>query len=203
MSIAQIALFTLGLAIAMASPGPVVAALLARVIGRGVAGVPAFCAGLVLGDVLWFAAAMFGLAALMTTAQPLFAALKYAGAAYLLWLAWKYWTAPAVAPRDAELGAATRWHGFVGALTLTLGNPKTMVFYLALAPSLVDPVELTLARFALLTGVLVSVYAVVLTLYVTLAARARRLFQSGRAVRIMNRTAGTTMAGVAVAVAAR
>jgi len=203
MSIVQITLFALGLAMAMASPGPVVAALIARVIGRGLAGVPAFCAGLILGDIVWFAAAMFGLAALMTIAQPLFAALKYAGAAYLLWLAWKYWTAPITAPSDTELGAMTRWRGFVGALTLTLGNPKTMVFYLALAPSLVDPSELTSARFIVLTGVLVVVYIAVLTLYVSLAARARRLFQSGRAVRLMNRAAGTTMAGVAVVVAVR
>lgn len=203
MSSAHLAIFAIGVGTAMASPGPVVAALLARVIGRGLAGVPAFCAGLILGDLLWFAAAMFGVAALMATAQPLFAACKYAGAAYLLWLAWKYWTAPAKAPRELALAPRSHWQGFIGGLTLTLGNPKTMVFYLALAPSLVDVSALTPARFALLCAILAAIYVGVLTAYVSLAARARRLFRSARAIHVMNRTAGTTMAGAAVVIATR
>ena len=203
MSLAGILVFALGVAVAMAAPGPVVAALIARIIGRGAHGIAPFCLGLIAGDIVWFGAAMLGLAALMQAAQPVFLALKYAGAAYLLWLAWRLCTAPAAAPAAQPLARAEGWRGFAGGLLLTLGNPKTMVFYLALAPTLVDAASLTPARFALLALVLAAVYTLVLAAYVLLAARARRLFRSARSMRQVNRAAGGLMAGAAVAVAAR
>lgn len=198
-------LLTFGVAIALAtaSPGPTVAALVARVLGRGSRGALAFCAGLVIGDVLWFAAAVFGLAIVAQTAQPVFAAIKYAGAAYLLFLAYKLWTAPAEAPREHS---AIRGEGaklFAGGLALALGNPKTMLFYIALAPALVDMAHLDLTGFAAFEAVLVAVYTGVLTAYTLLAQRARKFVQSARAVRAVNRTTGGVMAGAAVLVATR
>jgi threonine/homoserine/homoserine lactone efflux protein len=204
MSLAAILVFAGGVGVAMASPGPAIAALLARVIGGRSGGVLGFCIGLIAGDVVWVAAAMFGLAALMETAQPLFAALKYAGAAYLLWLAWRLWTVPSPLPEATGSAlAAGIWRGFAGGLTLALGNPKTMVFYLALAPMLVDQASLTMGGFALLVTILITLYAVVLAVYVTLATRLRRLLHSPHSVQLVNRAAGTMMAGAAAAVATR
>jgi len=205
-SIPAILVFAAAAGIAMASPGPAIAALLARVIGGGgrAGGVFGFCAGLTLGDVVWFTTAMFGLAALMEAAQPLFAALKYMGAVYLLWLAWNLWTAPATSPEVAKSMVTARvWRGFAGGLALALGNPKTMVFYLALAPMLVDPQRLTIGDYLVLVALLVALSASVLSIYVAAAFRARRVLRSPRAVRFANRAAGTMMAGAAVAVASR
>jgi len=203
MHMTAILIFALGVGFAMASPGPAVAALLAQVLGRGRQGAAAFCAGLILGDVVWFSAAMFGLAALLETAQPVFLALKYGGAAYLLFLAWRLWTAPIAAPAEAVVAPGPGWRRLAGGLMLTLGNPKTMVFYVALAPALVDTAHLTATYFALLVAVLAVVYTAILTIYVVLAARARRLLGSPRAMRRVNRAAGTLLAGAAVAVATR
>src|SRR5262245_38736338 len=81
--------------LAVATPGPGVAAVIARSLARGSRGAPAFIAGFLLGDLIWFVFAATGLAALAQTAYTVFVALKYVGAVYLLYLAWRLWTSPA------------------------------------------------------------------------------------------------------------
>jgi threonine/homoserine/homoserine lactone efflux protein len=78
-----------------------------------------------------------------------------------------------------------------------------MVFYLALLPSLVDLGRVSLFGYAELVAVTVTVLAVVLGGYILLAARARSLLRSTRAMRIVNRGTGAVMAGAAIAVATR
>src|SRR5208283_5185270 len=108
--------------LAVATPGPGVAAVVARGLARGCAGAPAFIAGFVVGDLIWFFAAALGLSALAQTAHAAFMLVKYAGAAYLLYLACKMWTAP-VRPLE-EPGVESLGQGpealFLGSLTLTL-----------------------------------------------------------------------------------
>lgn len=203
-SLTSILTFAIAIGLATASPGPTIAALLARVLGQGSRGMPAFCVGLIVGDMVWFAAAVFGLAMIAQTAQPVFAAAKYAGAVYLLWLAYKMWTAPAELS-DSTHGAP-RGEGlrlFAGGLALALGNPKTMVFYVALAPALVDLTDLRTADFVLFEGVLVVIYGSVLSAYLLAASRARRFVKDSRVVRRVNRASGTVMAGAAALVATR
>jgi threonine/homoserine/homoserine lactone efflux protein len=202
-SLTSILTFSLAIGLATASPGPTIAALLARALGRGSRGMPAFCAGLVLGDMIWLAAAVFGLAVIAQTAQPVFVVAKYAGAAYLLWLAYKMWTAPG---EFDETHSAPRGEGlrlFAAGVALALGNPKTMVFYVALAPALIDLTQLSTAEFALLEGLLVVIYGTVLSVYLLAAARARSLVKESRVVRRVNRASGTVMAGAALLVATR
>lgn len=196
--------FAVALALATASPGPAIAALLARVIAQGTRGVVPFCAGLILGDILWLGAAVLGLSVLAQTAQPVFQAIKWAGVAYLLFLAWRLWTAPAVAPAtDATAPAAPSGRAFAGALLLTLGNPKVVVFYTALVPAVIDLTAVDLPRFALLAAILAAVFAAVLAGWTLLALRARALVRSARAVRRVNRAAAVGMGGAAIAVATR
>lgn len=190
-------------AIAAASPGPAIAALVARVLGKGAAGASFFCAGLVLGDLLWLTCAAFGVAVLATTFQPVFLAVKYIGVAYLLFIAWKLWRAPAGMVEDAKPIRGDGVRLVAAGLSIALGNPKTMLFYVALLPTLVDLSSLTALSFAELAGVVTIVYCGVLTAYVLLAVRARRFFRSPRAMKLVNRGAGAIMAGAAVAVATR
>jgi len=206
MTLYGLAVFCIVYALAVASPGPGVAAVVARSLVRGTRGAPAFIAGFVIGDLVWFTIAVTGLAALAQTASAVFATIKYAGAAYLLYLAWRMWTAPATGaeatdnPRaDADSQRPSRL--FAGSLALTLGNPKTMVFFLALLPTVVQLDRLTVAGFAEIAAVIAVVLPAVLGAYVLAAARARRLLQNPRAVRIVNRTGASVMAGAAIAVA--
>lgn len=191
--------------LAVASPGPGVAAVVARALARGTQGAPAFIAGFLVGDLIWFVFAATGLAALAQTAYLLFVAVKYAGAAYLLYLAYKLWTAPT--PTVEQASAAPQGDRpsqlFLGSLALTLANPKTMVFFLALLPTVVKLETLSLLGFAEIAGVICIVLPLVLGSYVVAAARARRFFRSPRAVRNLNRGTGVALAGAAVAVATR
>jgi len=194
--------FAVVLGIACAAPGPTVAALVARVLGRGMTGAPAFCAGLLASDIAWLTAAVLGLAFLAETVQPVFVAIKYLGAAYLLYLAWKLWRAPAESVAAAPVpGEGLRL--FLAGLAVGSGNPKTMLFYLALLPSVLPLEAVTVPDYLALVATQCLVYGAILVAYVVLAARARRAFANSRAMRYVNRLTGVVMAGAAVAVATR
>ncbi|RBP06271.1 threonine/homoserine/homoserine lactone efflux protein [Roseiarcus fermentans] len=187
---------------AVATPGPGLAALVARVLAYGLVGVAPFILGYVVGDMIWLLVAGTGLAALANAFAGAFTAVKYAGAAYLLYLAWRTATAPAArgeAPPPASRGA----RAFLGSLSLTLGNPKVMVFFLSIMPLVVDVKSLTAAGIAVLLAISIPVIAGTLAAYALAANRARALFRSAKAMRIAHRTAAGVMAGVAVAVATR
>ncbi len=92
---------------------------------------------------------------------------------------------------------------FGAALLLSMGNPKIMLFYLALMPTLIDLTQLTFVDMAELAAIVALVVSVVLAGYVLLASQARRMFTSPRAVQAVNRTAGLAMAGAAAAIVAR
>ncbi|MCZ7659698.1 MAG: LysE family translocator [Xanthobacteraceae bacterium] len=201
---AALAVFAVALFVAAASPGPGIAAIVARVLGRGTSGALAFTAGVAIGDVVWLTFAVLGLAVVAQTFHGVFLAIKYLGAAYLLYLAWKLWTTPAVAADLAVAPSRERPAAlFLGGLAVTMGNPKVMVFYLALLPHLLDLGRITLLGYAELVALTLAILAIVFGGYVALAARARRLLRSPRAMRLVNRGTGTLMAGAAVAVAAR
>ena len=187
---------------AVATPGPGVAALVARVLGQGLQGVAAFIAGYVVGDLVWLTLAATGLSALANAFAGLVIALKYAGAAYLLYVAWRMVSAP-VAIGEQPATASRGWRAFFGSLSLTLGNPKVMVFFLSIMPLVVDVKSLTPDRLAELMAVCVPIIAGTLAAYALAANRARDLFRSAKAMRIAHRAAAGVMAGVAVAVATR
>jgi threonine/homoserine/homoserine lactone efflux protein len=203
MSITALIVFAAALFVAAASPGPAITALVARVLARGTSGAVAFMIGLSIGDVVWLTSAILGLAFIAKTFALAFMALKYAGALYLLYLAWKMWTAPAEAHEAAAPRAEKPLRLFLAGLSLTLGNPKTMIFYLALLPNLLDLTSVTVAGYLELVIVTVSVCMIVDGSYIVLASRVRRLLTSRRALKLVNRGSGAIMAGAAVAVATR
>lgn len=204
MELAGLLVFATALFIAAAAPGPGIAALVARVLGRGPRGAVAFSIGIALGDVVWLTFAIVGLAALAQAFHAVFQGIKYAGAAYLLYLAFKLWTAPAK-PLDAArpLAAEPPARLFLGGFALTLGNPKPMIFYLALLPTLIDLERVTILGYMELVSATFAVLGVVLGGYILLAARARSLFTSTHALCRLNRGTGAMMASAAALIATR
>lgn len=178
--------------------------LVARVLGRGLSGVPFFIAGFVVGSLAWLTVAATGLAALAASFAPVFVAIRYAGAGYLLYLAWKLWRAPvgAVEARPVE-GEDGPGRLFLTGLAINLGNPKAIAFFLALLPTAVDLRVLTAPGFAALFVTALVIASGVLAGYALLAARARRLFASPRAVRAANQGSAAVMAGSAVTIVVR
>ena len=204
MSLYGLAVFALVYALAVASPGPGVAAVVARALARGLHGAPAFIAGFLVGDLVWFALAAAGLAVLAHTAYGVFLAIRYLGAAYLLYLAWRLWTSPAQALEATPTPRRERpLQLFLGSLALTLGNPKTMVFFLAVLPTVVQLNRLGVAGFLATALVIAWVLPAVLGAYTVFAARARSRLARPVTVRWVQRGTGLVMAGAAIAVATR
>lgn len=199
------ALFVFGLAlmIAAGSPGPSIAALVARVLARGIRDVMPFVAAMWIGEAIWLTVAVAGFSVLAHSFAMLFLVLKYAGALYLVYLALRMWNAPAEV-RDAELPAASRpGRMFLAGLLVTLGNPKIMLFYLALLPTLIDLGRVSPFAWSELIVTMLVVLAFVDIAWALAAATARQLLKSSRAVKIANRTSATIMGGAAIAIAAR
>lgn len=203
MTLSSLLLFAGVYLAAVATPGPGVAALVARVLGRGLAGIAPFIAGFVVGDLVWFCVAATGFAVLAHEFAGIFTAVRFAGVAYLLYLAWTTWRTPARAP-DAELaGSSEGARSFLGALSLTLGNPKVIVFFLSIMPLVVDLDAINAASTLEIAATMVCVLSGTLLTYALAANRARRLFRSSRAMKMINRGAAGVMAGAALAIAAR
>ncbi len=204
MSLYGLSVFALVYMLAVASPGPGVAAVVARVLGKGMHGTPAFIAGILVGDLVWFTFAATGLAMLAQTAYTLFVVVKFAGAAYLLYLAYRLWTAPPALLGDVPAQRRDRpLQLFMGSLALTLGNPKPMVFFLAVLPTVVELKHLTVGGFFEIALVICFVLPLVFGSYAFFASRARKHLSRPSSVRWVQRGTGVVMAGAAVAVATR
>ncbi|MDA5195063.1 LysE family translocator [Govanella unica] len=183
-------------------PGPGIAAVVSRVLGRGTDGAAAFLLGMMLGDVAWVTMTVMGLAVIAQSFHELFLAIKYAGAAYLLYLAVRMWNAPPMTEviegdRRPEHPLRLLLTGFA----LNISNPKVMIFYMALLPAFFDLQRLSLTGYFEIIGVVFAMLALVLGGYVLLANRARRFMQNPRAQRIVSRSSGGVMAGAAIAIA--
>lgn len=205
MTLASTFIFLLAYATAVAVPGPGLAALLARVLARGPVGIAPFIVGFIIGDLTWFAVAAAGIAALAETLGSLFTFIRFAGAAYLLYMAYKLVTArpePVDLSAEPHPSSAAR-REFASSLALALGNPKVILFFMALLPTVVDLSTLTFSTGLELALLICVVQATILGVYTYAAVRARRLFTSRRAVRALNIGTGTVMAGAAIAVATR
>ncbi|MCO4319633.1 LysE family translocator [Phyllobacterium sp. 21LDTY02-6] len=204
MTLAGFIAYSGALAIAAAIPGPGVTALVARALGSGFRSSLYMSLGLVLGDLCYLTAVILGLAVVAQTFGTLFLVIKWAGVAYLAYLAWGLWTSginPAhIQARKAKGGAVA---SVLAGLAITLGNPKTMLFYIALAPTLIDLQSITVTDYMILVGLTVAVLLIVLVPYLALAAKARGLLASPRALKRLNRTAAAFMAGAALAIAGR
>ena len=203
MELTVLGLFAAALFINAGSPGPSVAALVARVVSHGLGSVLPFLAAMWIGEALWLVAAVLGLGFIAETFYVAFSVVKYLGVAYLLYLAWRMWRAPVSVQAGTlpEAGSATRM--FLTGMALTLGNPKIMVFYLALLPSIVDLGTVTSLGLVELVAVALAVLATVDLAWALAAAWARSMLRSPRALRIANRSGAVAMGGAAVVIATR
>lgn len=185
-----------------ASPGPDNMTIVARTVTHGAPSGIAYGLGTVAGILIFLTLAAFGLSLIAQEMGVAMTVLRYGGAAYLIWMGVKMWTAPAVVP---ELQPVSERRGlfsiFLTGFVLNLGNPKMPLFYVALLPNIVGA-SLTVDHLAALAAVILCVEVVVIGGHVLLAVRARKLLRSERIVRRVNRVAGGVMIGSGVAVAA-
>jgi threonine/homoserine/homoserine lactone efflux protein len=203
MNLTTLLVFAGALFVAAGSPGPSIAALVARVLTKGARDVLPFLAAMWIGEAVWLTCAVAGLAAVAETFHFAFVVIKWAGVCYLLYLAWKMWFASTDQAEETLPDAQTPTRLFFAGLTVTMGNPKIMMFYVALLPSIIDIHAVTVIGW---TELVATMFAVLITIDISwamLAAKARSFLKSRRAVLIANRASAGTMAGAAVTIAMR
>ncbi|MGI9351259.1 MAG: LysE family translocator [Rhizobiaceae bacterium] len=203
MDLFALTLFVAALILNSAIPGPSIAALVSRVIMRGWRDVAPFVAAMWIGEVIWLTLAMAGLSALAESFNLAFVVLKYAGVVYLAWLAWKMWHDPVITDGGNIPDTRSGWSMFAAGMALTMGNPKIMVFYLALLPTLIDLSGATVSLWVMVAAITVTSLATVDLGWIAMAHHARRFLRTPRALRITNRIAATSLCGAAAAIATR
>lgn len=179
------------------TPGPAVVYILARTLGQGRASGLASVAGVALGNLGNAVGAAFGLAALFAVSSAAFTVVKWAGAAYLVWMGLKLLRAPAVdasGPAPAPHAPARIFRdGFVVALL----NPKTALFFAAFLPQFMSPGAHHLAQSLALGGIFCLVAGCTDLGYVLAASLvAPRLGRLGGAARWGQRAAGASFIGL-------
>lgn len=202
MDLAALLAFAATFFVFAASPGPDNMTILARTLSNGAASGIAYGAGTVVGILIFLMLAAFGLSILAAEMAVVMTILRYAGAAYLIWMGIRLWTAKPVVPQLQPAGDRRGLFAiFATGIALNLGNPKMPLFYIALLPNVVGA-SLTLSHVGLLAVIILAVEILVIGGHVLLASRARKLLHSTRIVRRMNRSAGGVMVGAGVAVVA-
>lgn len=196
--------FVGALIVAAFSPGPGIAALVATVLAHGSRKAIWFCVGIILGDLSWLALSLSGLTIIAQQIPIIFVVIKWAGVIYLVYLAIKIWRS---VPEASQLGKPTKERKAVARLLagylITMGNPKAMLFYLALLPSIVSPGNLSIQMVVALAVTVIGVLAIVCTVYAIAADRARRVMTNVQSIRTFNRVTAGALGAAATWVATR
>lgn len=177
------------------TPGPNMAYLAALTLGAGRKAGLAAVAGVAIGLALIGLAAAAGLATLIAASPTIWAALRWAGGLYLLYLAWETWRGEAeTSPADTASFQRSGARYFTRGLITNILNPKAALFYVAIVPRFLPDTGPTLAAGLGLTAISVAVATTIHLAIVLLAGRMHPLLsQPGR----MERTRQVLAVGLA------
>ena len=141
-------------------------------------------------------ASMLGLGAVLAASSTAFTALRWLGAAYLVYLGVKLRRAPttAAAAGDDATGASPAGM-FAHAYAVTALNPKGIIFFVVFVPQFLTPNEPFLQQAMILVATFVALDALNATLFALLASAARRHMQRPQVQRVVNRTGGALLVG--------
>lgn len=194
--------FAVASAILVAIPGPTVLLVVSYALGHGRRYALATTAGVALGDFTAMTASMLGLGVVLAASATLFTALKWVGAAYLVYLGVKLWRAP-VGEGDAPDTSETRaGRIFAHAYAVTALNPKSIIFFVAFVPQFIDPHMAMTPQIVVFEATFLALATLNAFAYALLAAAARKVVRSPRVQRVINRTGGTLLIGAGLFAAA-
>lgn len=199
--------FVAASAILLAIPGPTILIVVSYALGHGRRAALSTVAGVALGDFTAMTCSMLGLGALLATSAMLFTALKWLGAAYLVWLGIKLWRAPptlAAAADEAGTGTGAApelrpWRMFGHAYVVTALNPKSLVFFVAFLPQFIDLSAPLAPQMIVLEATFVTLAALNALAYALAASAARTQIRRPSVQKAVNRVGGTLLIGAGVA----
>ena len=194
--------FTASVLLALA-PGPDNLYVMAQSMLKGKSAGLLITLGLCTGLIGHTAAVAFGVAVLFQTSSMAFTALKFIGAAYLLYLAWKSFSA-SEGKLSIQKGAETSsWYLYRRGVIMNITNPKVSIFFLAFLPQFADPARGAIIWQILLLGLVFIIAAIIVFGMICILAGTigERLRRSPRTQNIINRVAGFVLLGLALKLA--
>ena len=200
-SLLGFALISLGLVL---TPGPNMIYLISRSITQGPAAGIVSLGGVALGFVFYMLCAAFGITALLFAVPYAYDALRFAGAAYLLWMAWQAVKPGGRSPFQVKkLAIDSPRKLFAMGFVTNLLNPKIAMLYLALLPQFIDPATGSVLLQSVVLGSIQIVISVSVNAMIALAAGSIALFLAERPIwmRLQRYLMGTVLAGLAVRMA--
>lgn len=187
--------FVAASAVVLLIPGPTVLLVVSYALGQGRRSALATVAGVALGDLTSVTLAMLGLGALLATSAELFTALRWIGAAYLIYLGVRLWRAPVGAAELPPEGETRHSHMFGHAYLVTALNPKATIFFVAFLPQFVDASVPVVGQLVLLGATFVVMAAINALGFALLASAARGAIRAPAVQRAVNRVGGLLLIG--------
>ncbi|WP_022666164.1 LysE family translocator [Desulfospira joergensenii] len=196
--------FVIATAIMIALPGPSVLLTLAHSISFGWKQALSTVAGETMGIAVQLIIAAIGLTSLLGLVAQAFEYLRWAGAAYLIYLGVRQWQSTGQT-LTVEASPVSRTNLFVQGLVITIPNPKSLIFIAAFLPQFIDAARPLALQFAFIVPTFLVITFGVTSVWALAAGKARNFFQSQQAVQSVSRTAGGLMiiSGLGLALARR
>jgi len=196
--------FAAASAVLLIIPGPTVLLVVSYALGHGRRAAWATVAGVALGDFTAMTCSMLGIGALLAASAGLFTAVKWVGAAYLVYLGIKLWRAPVsdqtsipADGRDTRSGRIL-FHTYA----VTALNPKSIVFFVAFLPQFLDSALPVVPQIVIFEATFLVLATLNALSYAVMAAFARRTIRKPAVQRVVNRVGGSLLIGAGVAAAA-
>lgn len=193
--------FAIASAVLLAIPGPTILLVISYALGHGRKAASATVGGVALGDFTAMTASMLGLGALLATSATLFTALKWIGAAYLIYLGIKLWRAPVSAsgtgagagadalPKERPLRI------FLHTYVVTALNPKSIIFFVAFLPQFLNATQPMLPQMIVFETTFLVLAVLNAGFYALMASMARKSIRKPAVQRTVNRVGGSLMIG--------
>ena len=195
MSLQIIIPFTIGMILLSASPGPGVFSTLAEALSNGFKSSMFFLTGLIIGDIIFLLLAVFGISFISVLLGEFFIFIKIIGGLYLIYLGIKMWKSSKFDFNiSKKVNNKNKFQKMFAGLLVTLGNPKAIIFYASLLPTIVDLKTIKLMEVIAIVFIVVLVSYAVIGTYSYLAIKAKLFIKDEKTVRRINKSAGAVMA---------
>jgi threonine/homoserine/homoserine lactone efflux protein len=201
MTLATWLTFALASTVLLLIPGPTVLLVVSYALTQGRKVAVAVAAGVALGDFTAMTLSLAGLGALLLASSTLFTALKWVGAAYLIYLGIRLWRAPVSLP-SAEAPPGNARGIFGHAFLVTALNPKSIAFFVAFVPQFIDHSAALLPQLAVMEATFVALATANALAYALAADRLRLRIRRPGTLKWMNRAGGSCLGGMGAATAA-
>jgi threonine/homoserine/homoserine lactone efflux protein len=193
MNIEILIAFSIGMIVLAASPGPGVFASVSKAISDGFKSSLFLISGLVLGDVLFLILALIGMSTISKIMGEMFFTIKIAGGIYLVFLGIKAFKRSKPTSVEVKTGGKNKMSAFMSGLLVTLGNPKPILFYASVVPTIINIKDVHLIEALVMIAIIVSVSFLVIGTYCYIASLSKKIFIKNKFGEKLNKAAGLVM----------